>query len=142
MTKDDTVLWNVTPCRSVERQRRFGGPYCFHLQGRRVSQGRNQREGDKQSFITLCVMYSEDGGRFPRNDGTCVLNYMASHQTGLAITVYTGIRFKSRPDIGIPQTIQANAMLISRVGHFRFLPDPFQFISHQVIIKSNVMLSQ
>jgi hypothetical protein len=31
------INWNVTSCSPVEVHRRFGGTYCFHLQGRRAS---------------------------------------------------------------------------------------------------------
>jgi hypothetical protein len=36
------VFWDETLCRS-EVQRRFGGTYLHHLQGRRVSQASNKR---------------------------------------------------------------------------------------------------
>jgi hypothetical protein len=38
-----TVFWLVTSCIS-EKDRRFGGKYCLHHQGRRVSQVGNQKQ--------------------------------------------------------------------------------------------------
>jgi hypothetical protein len=32
-----SVFWGVTPCSLVDVYRRFGGHFCFHLQGRRIS---------------------------------------------------------------------------------------------------------
>jgi hypothetical protein len=41
-----TMFWNVTPCSLIEVQRCFGGTYCSHLHGRRVSQAVSQQEAD------------------------------------------------------------------------------------------------
>jgi hypothetical protein len=44
------IFWNIMPCSPLKVNRRFGGPCSVHLQGRRISQGRNQHEaGSKQS---------------------------------------------------------------------------------------------
>jgi hypothetical protein len=32
----NAVFWDVTPCRSCEFNRRFGGTYRLHLQGRKI----------------------------------------------------------------------------------------------------------
>jgi hypothetical protein len=40
-----SIFWDITPCSPLKLNRRFGGTCCFHLQCRRISQARNQREG-------------------------------------------------------------------------------------------------
>jgi hypothetical protein len=49
VTTKNTVFWVVTPCSS-EIAPRFGGTYLFHLQGRKVSQARNQQNLRNISF--------------------------------------------------------------------------------------------
>jgi hypothetical protein len=39
-----TLFWDVTPCSPLKVSRRFGVTHHFHLQGRRISRARNQRE--------------------------------------------------------------------------------------------------
>jgi hypothetical protein len=39
-----TIFWDITPCSLLKVNRRFGATYRFHLQGRRISRARNQRE--------------------------------------------------------------------------------------------------
>jgi hypothetical protein len=39
-----TIFWDITPCSSLSVNRCFGGTYRLHLQGRRISRARNQRE--------------------------------------------------------------------------------------------------
>jgi hypothetical protein len=39
-----TIFWNITPCSPLRVNRRFGGTHRLHLQGRKISQARNQRE--------------------------------------------------------------------------------------------------
>jgi hypothetical protein len=36
------TFWDITPCSPLKINRRFRGTYCLHLQGRRISQARNQ----------------------------------------------------------------------------------------------------
>jgi hypothetical protein len=38
------ISWVTMSCSPLKVNRRFGGTYCLHLQFRRVSQARNQRE--------------------------------------------------------------------------------------------------
>jgi hypothetical protein len=45
---NSTVFWYVTPCCPVGINRLPRGTYCFHLQGRRVSQVNNKQD--------LCLM--------------------------------------------------------------------------------------
>jgi hypothetical protein len=44
LVKESSVFSDVTPCSLLKVNRRFGGTYRLHLQGRRISQTRNQRE--------------------------------------------------------------------------------------------------
>jgi hypothetical protein len=40
---------DIAPCRPAKVDRRFGGTYCLHLQGQKVSHARNHHEaGSKQ----------------------------------------------------------------------------------------------
>jgi hypothetical protein len=41
--KKSTVFWDMTPCSPLKVNRRFGGTYRLHFQGRRINQTRNQR---------------------------------------------------------------------------------------------------
>jgi hypothetical protein len=44
-----TIFWDITPCSPLNVNRRFGGTYRLYLQGRRISQTRNQRESRWQA---------------------------------------------------------------------------------------------
>jgi hypothetical protein len=50
-------LWRVpssdTTCSMVQAYRRFGGAFCRHIQGRRVSQGRNRHI---ESRVSTCYL--------------------------------------------------------------------------------------
>jgi hypothetical protein len=49
-TRSSSIFWDLTPCSPLKVNRRFGGTFRFHVQGRRISQVRNQREaGSKHS---------------------------------------------------------------------------------------------
>jgi hypothetical protein len=39
-----TIFWDITSCNPLRVIRRFGGTYRLHLQGRKISRARNQRE--------------------------------------------------------------------------------------------------
>jgi hypothetical protein len=38
------ISWDIKPCSSLKLSRRFGGTCRLHLQGRRISQARNQHK--------------------------------------------------------------------------------------------------
>jgi dolichol kinase len=38
------IFWDITPCSPLKVNRRFGGTCLLHLQGRRISRARNERE--------------------------------------------------------------------------------------------------
>jgi hypothetical protein len=40
----NTIFWDITPRSPLKVNRRFGGTYRLHLQGRRISRARNQPE--------------------------------------------------------------------------------------------------
>jgi hypothetical protein len=40
----NAMFWDITPCSPLKVNWRFGGTYRLHLQGRRISRARNQRE--------------------------------------------------------------------------------------------------
>jgi hypothetical protein len=51
------MFWDVTLCSSVKVHWRFGGTYCLHLQGRRVSQAVNWKERSrKQRLLPVVTM--------------------------------------------------------------------------------------
>jgi hypothetical protein len=41
------IFWDVTPCSLLSCNRRFGGTYRLHLQGRRNNFSKNQRVSSK-----------------------------------------------------------------------------------------------
>jgi hypothetical protein len=49
MTEQSSIFWNITPCSPLEVNRSFGRKYRLHLQGRKVSRTRNQRESRWQT---------------------------------------------------------------------------------------------
>jgi hypothetical protein len=53
------ISWDITPCSLLKVNRRFGGKRRLHLQGRRISQARNQRESSWQSELSrwFCLFY-------------------------------------------------------------------------------------
>jgi hypothetical protein len=54
-----TMFRNITPCSPLEVNRRFGRTYRLHLQGRRISQARNQRESRWHAFNGLHGVISQ-----------------------------------------------------------------------------------
>jgi hypothetical protein len=51
-----TIFWDITPCSPLNVNRRFGGTYRLHLQGRRISRERNQRERRCQEPSRLILL--------------------------------------------------------------------------------------
>jgi hypothetical protein len=49
----NTIFWDITPCSRLKVNWRFGGTYHLHLQGRRISRARNQREIRCEADSTL-----------------------------------------------------------------------------------------
>jgi hypothetical protein len=44
-----SIFWDITPCSPLKVNRRFGGTCRLHLQSRRISRTRNQRESRWQA---------------------------------------------------------------------------------------------
>jgi hypothetical protein len=55
VTMNSSLFWDMTPCSPVKVNRRFGRTYRLHLEGRRVSQARNQHVAGSQQRATLMV---------------------------------------------------------------------------------------
>jgi hypothetical protein len=51
-----STFWDITPCSPLKVNWRFWGTCCFHLQGRRVSQARNQHEASSKQSFTCCLL--------------------------------------------------------------------------------------
>jgi hypothetical protein len=67
--KQISIFWNITPCSPSSVNRRFGGTYCLHLQGRKISWAGNQRKSriclPAAFTLVSCSAYffdPEDGG--------------------------------------------------------------------------------
>jgi hypothetical protein len=62
------IFWDVTPCSLLENNRHFGGAYRLHLQGRRISQARNQHGYLLHAGFLFGLFVPEDEGNvFLRN---------------------------------------------------------------------------
>jgi hypothetical protein len=71
------IFWDVTPCNLLICNRRFGGTYRLHLQGRREFQ---QEPACKQVVLAEIFFDPEDGGdMFIRNVGCISTDYTAPH---------------------------------------------------------------
>jgi hypothetical protein len=56
MEERSFIFWDIKPCSPLKLNRRFGGTCRLHLQGWRVSQGKNQNEpGSKLACISYCL---------------------------------------------------------------------------------------
>jgi hypothetical protein len=44
-----TIFWDITPCSPLKDNGCFGGKYRLHLQGRKISTARNQRDSRWQA---------------------------------------------------------------------------------------------
>jgi hypothetical protein len=76
------VFWDVGPCRSCAN-RRFGGTYCLHLQGRKIRERGTSLSRSAATyshwFLARGLFYPEDGGNtFLRNVGSHKI-YTAPH---------------------------------------------------------------
>jgi hypothetical protein len=81
-----SVLWDITPCTPLKVNRRFEGTCRLHLQGRKVSHARNQREAElylpHASRWLLVLFGAEDGGGMslrnisrPSTDSSAISQY-------------------------------------------------------------------
>jgi hypothetical protein len=114
------IFWDITPCNPLKVNRRFGGTCRLHLQGRRISQARNQSESRWQarSYIpedrtlhnhrcenlkSYTRMYYHCTHKLtllhkPRFERKQLKTHRAGWRTGDSLDLYLGsIRFESRP---------------------------------------------
>jgi hypothetical protein len=52
-----TIFGDITPCSPLKVNRRFRGTFRLHLQGRRISRGRSQRERWQVETLVFCSAY-------------------------------------------------------------------------------------
>jgi hypothetical protein len=71
------LFWDITPCSPLKVNRRFGGTYRLHLQGRGMSRARNQRESRWQAELGLLSDPEDGGDMFLRNAGCLSTDYTA-----------------------------------------------------------------
>jgi hypothetical protein len=64
-----TIFWDITPCSPLKVNRRLGGTYRLHLQGRKISRARNQRESRWQAEVN----FQRTTRRYIAEDGTLQL---------------------------------------------------------------------
>jgi hypothetical protein len=57
MKSSTSFFWTITPCSQLKVNTCFGRTYRFHLQWRRISQSRNQREvGEPAWWNAACLL--------------------------------------------------------------------------------------
>jgi hypothetical protein len=64
----NSVFWNTTSCSQLEANRRFWGTYRLHLEGRRISQGRNQHETGREQSSACYLLHTKRPWRLRRQD--------------------------------------------------------------------------
>jgi hypothetical protein len=52
-----SVFWDIMPYSPVKVNWHFGGTYCLHLWGRRVSKARNQHEASTMQSLACCLLH-------------------------------------------------------------------------------------
>jgi hypothetical protein len=57
-----SILWYVTPCSRLKINWRFGGTCRLHLQGRRITQVRNQKVASRAIWLCWLFFDAEDEG--------------------------------------------------------------------------------
>jgi hypothetical protein len=65
-----TIYWDMTPCSPLNVNRRFGATYRLHLQGRRISRARNQRESRSQVDGSDMFEFQQTRQRYIPEDST------------------------------------------------------------------------
>jgi hypothetical protein len=56
------IFWDITPCSPFSVNRRFGGTYCLHLQGRKNKLGKKQAPAFTLISCRTYFFDPEDGG--------------------------------------------------------------------------------
>jgi hypothetical protein len=62
-----TIFWDITPCSLLQVNRRSGGTYSLHFQGRKISQGSSAFRLLQDGFLLGLLFDTEDV--FLRNVG-------------------------------------------------------------------------
>jgi hypothetical protein len=70
-----TIIWDITPCSPLRVNRRLGGAYRLHLQGRRINRARNHRESSWQADRGLFFDLEDVGHMLLRNVGWHLTDY-------------------------------------------------------------------
>jgi hypothetical protein len=73
------ILWDMTPCSLSSFNRRFGGIYRLHLQGRRNKFSKTQQESRWQACWTYFYDPEDGGDMFFRKVGWNSTNYTTSY---------------------------------------------------------------
>jgi hypothetical protein len=60
-----TIFWDIMLCSPLKVNRHFGGTYCLHIQGRRISQARNQRESPAHPYTFFPCLFFLDQQNLP-----------------------------------------------------------------------------
>jgi hypothetical protein len=63
-----SIFWDITPC-PWKVSRHFGGTCALHLQVRRISQARNQREACNRALLATCFTPPNTSVDFQRATG-------------------------------------------------------------------------
>jgi hypothetical protein len=85
-----TIFWDITPCTPMKVNRRFGGKCCIHVQDRRISRARNQREaGRKQSS-------SETSVDIQRTTWSYIPEYIYFYYLPIFLSLCLSLRFSIR----------------------------------------------
>jgi hypothetical protein len=75
------IFWDITSCSPLSVNRRFGGTYRFHLQGRKISSARNQRAS---RWLGLAFFFVDDYRLVKKLPGT----YRTRHYLTLKSTIF------------------------------------------------------
>jgi hypothetical protein len=116
---------DITLCSPLKVNTSFGRTYRLHLQGRKISLARNQRESKWQAVcITTAVRTSNPTYR----PDFLIGNALVLHSGGAWFESQAGHRlFWLKIFMGLLQP--PNKLRdVPRLGHHGFLPNPFQFI--------------
>jgi hypothetical protein len=96
VTTKNAVFWDVAPSRSCAN-RRFGGKYCIHLQGRKNPRERNHRE---QMAAVCCLQQPDRAGSSLADFSTLKMDVTHSSKT----SVHTRSTRRHIPEDGILPT--------------------------------------
>jgi hypothetical protein len=117
-----TVFWDITPCSPLRVNRRFGGTYRLHLQGRKNKFRKKSRES--RCTLVSCWTYffnPEDGGdMFLRNVGWHSTDYTTLSIKSLRF-ITTAVRTSNPTWINLVQTRGLWRVLLDTVIKLRAL---------------------